>query len=123
MANNPINLAVRFFLELIALFAFGYWGWTQHTGLARYALAIGLPLLAAVLWSGFRVPADHGKGFVAVPGWVRLILEAVFFGGAVWAFTAADRPTWALVFGIVVVIHYALSYDRIARLLKNQPGI
>ena len=123
MANNPINLAVRFFLELAALYAYGYWGWTQHTGFARYALAFGLPLVAATLWGGFRVPADHGKGLVAVPGWVRLILEAIFFGGAVWAFTAAGRPNWALVFAIIIVIHYAISYDRILLLLKNKPGI
>ena len=119
MANHPLNLALRFFLELVALFALGYWGWTQHAGFVRFVLAIGLPLLAALLWGGFRVPADHGKGLVAVPGWVRLIIEALVFGGAVWAFAAAGRPTWALALGIILLLHYVVSYDRILLLLRN----
>ena len=59
MANNPINLGLRFFLELYGLFALGYWGWVQHTGSPRILLAFGLPLLAAVFWGTFRVPNDR----------------------------------------------------------------
>jgi hypothetical protein len=36
MSTNPINLAVRFLLELSALFAMGLWGWQQGEGLIRY---------------------------------------------------------------------------------------
>lgn len=115
MANNPINLTLRFILELVGLFALGYWGWTQHSGLYRWLLAIGVPLLAAVLWGTFRVPNDPGKAPVAVPGWVRLLLEAAYFTSAVLAFYASGKSTWALVFGLVVIVHYAVSYDRIIK--------
>lgn len=27
MNTNPINLAVRFLLEIVMLIIFGYWGW------------------------------------------------------------------------------------------------
>ena len=47
MGQNPINLALRFFLELAGLYCMGYWGWTRHNGVLRYLLVIGLPLLAA----------------------------------------------------------------------------
>jgi hypothetical protein len=50
MSQNPINLAVRFLLELVGLYAFGLWGWTQHAGFLRYLLVIGLPVVAAALW-------------------------------------------------------------------------
>jgi hypothetical protein len=30
MSKNPANLALRFVLELAALAALGYWGWTTH---------------------------------------------------------------------------------------------
>jgi len=47
MSQNPINLAVRFLLELVGLYAFGLWGWTQHAGFLSYLLVIGLPVSAA----------------------------------------------------------------------------
>lgn len=119
MANHPINLALRFILELVALFALGYWGWTQHSGVARLLWAIGLPLVAAVLWGTFRVPDDPGKAPVLVPGLVRLLLEAVFFGAATWALYAAGLGFLSLAFGIIVLLHYVVSYDRIAWLLKR----
>ena len=118
MANHPINLALRFFLELFALFSLGYWGWTQHTGLSRFLWGIGLPVVAAVLWGVFRVPAHPGPAPVIVPGIVRLLIEAAVFGGAVWALYAAGRSTWGLVFGILVLLHYIASYDYVRDLLN-----
>lgn len=119
MANNPINLALRFILEIIGLFALAYWGWTQHTGIFRYLWTTGLPITAAAIWGIFRVPNDPGKATVAVPGWLRLILEIAYFSTATWAFYAADQNTWGLIFAITVIIHYVFSYDRILWLLKQ----
>jgi hypothetical protein len=119
MANHPLNLGLRFILELLGLYALGYWGWTQHDGLLRFVLAIGLPLLAAVLWGTFRVPNDPGKAPVAVPGIVRLLLEAVYFAAATLALYAAGQQRWALIFGVIVVLHYLLSYDRVLRFLRQ----
>lgn len=119
MANNPVVLLVRFLLELVGLFAYGYWGWTQHSGGLRVLLAIGLPVLAAAAWGTMRVPGYPGPAPVAVPGIVRLLLEAAFFGGAVWAFYAAGRPSWGLVMALVVLAHYAASYDYVMELLSK----
>lgn len=118
MSNHPINLGLRFLLELVALFSLGFWGWTQHAGLQRYLWGFGLPLLAAILWGTFRVPNDPGKASVPVPGLVRLLLEALFFGGAVWGLYAAGRPDRALAFGAIILVHYVISYDRLRRLVK-----
>jgi hypothetical protein len=118
MANHPLNLALRFFLELAALVAIGYWGWNQHTGLARLLLTIGLPVIAAAAWGIFRVPGYPNEAVDAVPGWVRLLLEAALFGSATWALIAADWPGWALVFGGVVLLHYLASYDYVIELTR-----
>ena len=118
MANHPLNLALRFLLELFALFSLGYWGWTQHSGLPRLLWTIGLPLVAAVAWGTLRVPGHPGDAPIAVPGVVRLLLEAVFFGGAIWALYAAGRSTWGLVFGLIVLAHYIASYDYVLELLR-----
>jgi hypothetical protein len=122
MGSNPINLAVRFLLELCALAAMAYWGWTQHSGWLRFVLAIGLPVLAGGLWGAFAVPNDpsrSGNTPVPVPGWVRLLLELAIFGFGVGALYDASLTLLSLVMGIVVVVHYLLSYDRIAWLIKQ----
>jgi hypothetical protein len=120
MANHPLVLLVRFLLELGALLALGYWGWTQHAGVMRVLLALGVPLVAAAAWGTFRVPGYPGKAPVAVPGPVRLLLEAAFFAGAVWALYAAQRPQRGLVFGVIVVLHYLASYDYVLKLLRGR---
>lgn len=122
MSSNPLNLALRFILEIAALFALGYWGWTQHDGLWRFVWSIGLVILAAVVWGTFAVPNDpsrSGKAPVQVPGIVRLVIELLLFAAGVWAFTDAGQPVWGTVLGVFTILHYAISYDRIIWLLKN----
>jgi hypothetical protein len=119
MGQNPINLALRFFLELAALYFIGYWGWTQHDGVLRYLLAFGLPLLAAFIWGVFRVPGDGGAPRVRVSGVVRLLIEVVFFGFATWGLFDAGAMTIGRIFGGITLLHYIISYDRILWLLKQ----
>lgn len=122
MGSHPINLAVRFLLELAGLAALAYWGWTQHEGLLRILLALGLPLVAAILWGTFAVPDDpsrSGKAPVPIPGIVRLLLELAFFGFAAWALYDAGNTVLSLILAVVVVLHYLVSYDRVAWLVRQ----
>lgn len=59
MSNQPVNLAVRFILELVVLSAFGWWDWQRGAEVLRPGLALGLPLLIAVIWITFAVPEDR----------------------------------------------------------------
>jgi hypothetical protein len=123
MAYHPLNLAVRFAMEIAALVALGYWGFAQHTGIWQFALALGLPLLAAITWGTLAVPGDpsrSGKAPVPVPGVVRLLLELAFFGLAAWALCDAGKPILALVLVGVTFAHYVLSYDRVAWLIQQR---
>jgi len=122
MGSHPINLAFRLFLELAAFFALGYWGWTQHEGIWRFVWGIGLIVISAVIWGTFAVPDDpsrSGRAPVPVPGALRLLIELAFFAAGTWAFFASNQPIWGLALGILTVVHYALSYDRIMWLLKR----
>jgi hypothetical protein len=58
MGSNPINLAIRFLLEMIALFSTGIWGWNQNEGWPRLLFALGIPLIFATIWGTFTVPCD-----------------------------------------------------------------
>jgi len=117
LSLNPVNLTIRFLLELAMFAALAYWGWNQHEGIARGLLGAGLPLGAAALWGVFRVPNDPGKAPVAVPGIVRLGLELALFAAAVILLADAGQPTAAAILGVVTIVHYIVSIDRIRWML------
>jgi hypothetical protein len=119
MADNPLNLALRFVLEVAGLFALGYWGWANHDGVLGLVWSVGLVVGAASVWAVFRVPGDGGPPVVVTPGWARLLIEAVYFSAATVALLASGQRTAGIVFAAVVVAHYAISYDRLKRLLAR----
>jgi hypothetical protein len=117
---QALNLALRFLLELLALVAVGYWGFTLPAPLGLRMLAgLGLPLLLATAWAVFRVPGEGGKPIVAVSGHVRLFLEGAVFGTAVALLVAAGAPRLAGAFALVLLLHYALDYQRVTSLLRS----
>jgi hypothetical protein len=122
MATHPVNLGLRFLLEITALVGIGYWGWESGTGWIRYLLAIFLPLIAAIVWGTFTVPEDpsrSGKAPVSTPGWLRLILELAIFGLASWAYFAIDAKSIFWIFSVLIVGHYLFSLDRLKWLLSR----
>jgi hypothetical protein len=123
MSSHPINLAIRFILELLALTIMGIWGWRKGgEEWWRFLLVIGIPLAMATIWGVFAVPDDpsrSGNAPVVTPGLVRVIIEFIFFGIAIWALFNLGNVKMSLIFGVVVLLHYALSYDRILWLLSH----
>lgn len=122
MASHPINLILRFLLEITALVAVGMWGWRQSDGWLRFVLAIGLPIILAAIWGTFAVPDDpsrSGSAPVVTPGIIRLVIELGFFALAGWAFYNMGFSKVSLAFGIVVLLHYIVSYDRIMWLISQ----
>ncbi len=120
MGAHPLNLAVRFALELAVLATIGAWGWRQAEGWPRFALAIALPLVAATAWGVLAVPGDpsrSGAAPIPVPGIVRLVLELSLFAVAVVALRHIGRPGLAAGLAGATLLHYLLSWDRIAWLL------
>jgi len=123
MSKNPVNLAIRFALEVVAIVAFGIWGYRASDRLPGLILAILLPVVFAGLWGVFAVPNDpsrSGKTVVPTRGFIRLILELTLFGVATWMLFDLDFQKLGWIFSMVILIHYASSYDRIAWLLKQK---
>jgi len=122
VGTHPLNLAVRFVLELAALFILGLWGWRQGGGGWRIVIAVGIPLVAAALWGTFAVPGDpsrSGSAPVPVPGVLRLALEFGFFASATWASYRLGLTRFTALFVTAIVLHYLLSYDRVRWLLSR----
>ena len=123
MGTHPANLFLRFMLEIMALVSIAIWGWNQSEGSLGIVLAIGLPIILAFVWGIFAVPGDpsrSGSAPVATNGLIRLLLELGFFGFAIWALRDLGWSWTSLVFGIVVLCHYIISYDRIIWLISGR---
>ena len=100
-----INVTLRFVLELCALGALGYWGFTTGSGtLGKVLLGLGAPILAAVLWGMFVAPkAAHPLHDPA-----KLLVELVVFGAAAAGLYAAGQPYWAVALLVVYGINRGL---------------
>jgi hypothetical protein len=122
MGAHPLNLAVRFLLEVAALGAVGSFGWAITDGPLRWAATLGFPILFAAAWGTFAVPEDpsrSGNAPVPIPGIARLLLELGLFSAATTSLFAVGASSLAVGFGVAVILHYALSYDRIAWLIRH----
>jgi hypothetical protein len=98
------------------------WGWNQGTGWLRFVLAIGIPIILAAVWGTFAVPNDpsrSGTAPIVTPGVIRLTIELGIFALATWALFDIELTKLSLALGVIVVLHYALSYDRIRWLLSH----
>ncbi|MEL0456622.1 YrdB family protein [Flavobacteriaceae bacterium SZ-1-7] len=122
MGSHPINLIFRFLLELTALISFGMWGWKQNDGWLRFIFAFALPIILATAWGVFAVPNDpsrSGSAPIVTPGLVRLLLELAFFAFATWCLKDIGFTKMSIIFGLLVIVHYALSYNRVVWLLTR----
>jgi len=123
MGSHPINLIIRFLLEISALVSVGVWGWNVSDGWLRFVLAIGIPIILAIIWGIFAVPNDpsrSGRAPVVTPGVIRFVIELGFFAFAIWSLYDMGLKKLSLALGITVVLHYIVSYDRITWLLSQK---
>ncbi|MEV7524488.1 YrdB family protein [Streptomyces sp. NPDC091371] len=104
------NDLLAFFLELGALAALAWWGWTRDIGRVwSIGLAVAGPAAAGVLWGAFAAP----KAAYPVPLAAQLAVKAVVFGAATLALYAVGWRTGALWFGGVVLVNTAVvTYHR-----------
>ena len=78
-------------------------------------------IVAATVWEVLRVPGDGDvQPTIAVPGWMRLIIEAAYFTGVVTSLAACGRPEIGIAFALLVGIHYTLTHERVVWLLSRE---
>ena len=119
---SPVNLILRFLLELSALTAFAMCVWGSTAGIWRFVCAILVITGLAVIWGVFAVPDDpsrSGAAPVPIPGVFRLLLELLILGGSGLAFFQAGLPLFGGLQIVLVAFHYAFSIDRIRWLLEQ----
>ena len=104
-ALKGANLAVAFLLEVVALIAFAFWGWTVGAnGATRLLLAITVPVVAALLWGAFLSP----KPEFSLPDPVVPLARLAFFALAVLALWGSGHHVASLVTAAVLLVNRAL---------------
>lgn len=121
MNTNPINLTIRFLLEIAMPVILSYWGWQLTTAWLRIIYALALPVCASTLWGMFRIPNDPKPAPVAIPGILRLLLELGLFAFAVWILFKIQYARTAYIMAGMIILHYMVSYDRTWAMLRNKP--
>jgi hypothetical protein len=100
-----LNLAVRFILELCLLGSLGWVGFQLGGPMTiKAALALILPLGAAIIWGMFIAP----RAAIAVPYWLWLAIQILLFSVAVAGLIVIGHRQLASVFGLVVIINIGL---------------
>jgi len=98
-------LTVAFLSELAALAALALWGWSATTGtVPRLLLAVGAPLVAAVLWGVFAAPSAP----VQLPA-LTLLVKVAVFGSGVLALVAAGHVRLAVALAAAALLSSVLS--------------
>lgn len=101
VAFGWVVLSLVFVDELLAVAAFGVWGWQQSP---RWLLVWVLPLLAVTAWSLFASPKAPYGGPVRRP-----LVKVLVFGLASLALWGAGYPAWALALLVFSVVINALA--------------
>jgi hypothetical protein len=119
--EHPVNLAVRFLLEVAAAVGIFRLGLHLADGVVAGLLAVTLMAVGVTAWGTCNVPGDasrSGSAPVPVPGPVRLGIElTVFTSGAAGWFIAG--PRWfALTYLVATVVHHLASVDRLTWLMR-----
>jgi hypothetical protein len=104
-AIKAANLGLAFLLELGGLAALGYWGYQTGTGPLRWVLAIGAPLLLAVIWGVFLSP----QATVRLPETLTTPLRPLLLLLTAAALASAGQPILAGIFGVAIVISGVLD--------------
>ncbi len=105
MSSNPVNLALRFILEMVMIVVAAIWGWNRAKEFLNLFWQLEFPIILAVFWGIFAVkddPSRSGKTIVQTPGIVRLIMELLFFGFACWALFDLGHQKLSLIMTIFV---------------------
>jgi len=98
------NLGLKFLLELCALAGLAIGGASTGSSPVNVVLAIGMPLVAAVIWGLYAAPKSSRR----LPTRSRIAVELMVFAAACAALMIAGAYVWAVVLAVLVVLNSVL---------------
>lgn len=99
---KDLNLFIRFLLELMALYAYGYAGFSYGKGFfMKMLLSIGMPMIVALIWGIFISP----KAVLPIRGLGQICLEVLIFGTAVVFLFGLGQHRISLLLGGLYIVN------------------
>jgi len=99
---QSLNLAIRFFIEVVALIIYFYWGYTLGEGkIPKYLLAIGIMVIVAIIWGTFLSP----KAPVELSPLLHQGLEIVILSIPVVIFIYFGYFTYGIAYAVIAVVN------------------
>jgi hypothetical protein len=104
-------LFALFALEVVAIAALAYWGFTMDTAIwARILFGVGAPAVAVLLWMMFAAP----KARVPVSVAAVVAVKVLVYGAATLAIAAAGHIALAVAFlGLVLLVTGLIRLGRL----------
>lgn len=101
-----MNEGLAFLLELAAIAALAWWGFTTGGNvLVNVLLGLGAPAAAIVLWGMFAAP--RARFAIALP--LVLLVKAAVFGAGALALHGVGHATSAVAFALIALLNTALA--------------
>ncbi|MEV4001179.1 YrdB family protein [Actinomadura sp. NPDC049753] len=105
-ALHAANEGLAFLLELAAIAALAWWGFTTGGNvLVNIVLGLGAPAAAIVLWGMFAAPRARFK----IPLALVLLVKAAVFGAGALAFYGVGHAAAAVAFAVIALLNTALA--------------
>ncbi|SFQ07249.1 YrdB family protein [Actinomadura madurae] len=103
---HVLNEGLAFLLEIAAIAALAWWGFTTGGGILTGAvLGVGAPVAAMILWGLFAAP--RARFTVALP--LVLLVKAVVFGAGALALYGVGHHGAAIGFAVIALLNTALA--------------
>jgi hypothetical protein len=103
---HALNEGLAFLLELAAIAALAWWGFTAGGNvLVNVLLGVGAPAAAIVLWGLFAAP--RARFTIALP--LVLLVKAAVFGAGALALDGVGHATAAVAFAVIALLNTALA--------------
>lgn len=120
MKNHPFYYALRLVLEMATFSIIATWASVHHQGVWHWVAIILYPCVAAAVWVVFIADRESGKVLVKVNGLTRLLVEILFFGITLRMLNDLESGKLYTLFWVLLLIQYAISYDRIKKLFADR---
>lgn len=98
---RPMNLGLKFLLELAAIASLAVWGWQVGSPAVGVVMAVVAPVAGMVVWGLFAAP----KATRRLPTLWRVPLELGIFLLSVLALAAAGHPLLAALLLAAIVVN------------------
>lgn len=106
--SRTVLAALAFVVQLAGLASFAIWGWdTGHATVVRALLAVGTPLVGAVVWWAFCSRPARTELSTGVAVSVRVVLLTC----AGLALLGIHQPGWALLVVFVAVVEAVACWE------------